>query len=42
MLRHRLLPKSDLQRLYRQLQAHPSEQSEPTVTISQQGQLKNL
>lgn len=27
MLRHRLLPKSDLQRLYRQLQAHPSEQS---------------
>ena len=31
MLRHRLLPKSDLQRLYRQLQAHPSEQSEQSV-----------
>ena len=41
MLRHRLLPKSDLQRLYRQLQAHPSEQSVlPTVTILNKDSLK--
>jgi hypothetical protein len=41
MLRHRLLPKSDLQRLYRQLQAHPSEQSVlPTLRFLNKDSLK--